>query len=356
VREDQSIQRDTLVQVGRIHQAYDRKIHWQVPDPKRPVAITFMADLHLGDTGTAVDQFEKDLDLILNTPNSYIIWGGDLIDNHIKHLSAMTHQAMPPSVQWAWLADILERSKDRTLAIIGGNHEAWTSALTGFDPLVWITDRLCLPYDSDEAVVEVQYPGQTYTVAIRHKYRYNSSANPSNSVKQWWTNGDANWDVGVICHLHTATIEPFVRHSKVRWAVRPGSYQVASQYAIREGFHGVAPVSPGVVLLPDRRGLHAYLTCEDTVDALTAKTSHYSGGSVHEKSKTAVFRARVRVRGRVCGRGRVRSRGESTVRTLSRENRGLPHRTKPRRPEGRTCQSKGRGGHQQDRPVRQNRK
>lgn len=233
--------------------ARQERLKWTAPKAFDPVGIAFMGDMHLGCEGTDYEAFDRDVEYIVNTPGLYVVIGGDCIDNHIKHLAAVVASRMKAGDQWIWLGQALKKLLPKTIAIVGGNHEAWTCAMTGFDPLKNIASKLCVPYDSDEVALEVTVGKQTYLISVRHKYRFNSSYNASHSVKQLWSFGSENFDVGVVCDQHVATTEPFVRHGIKRWALRPGTYQVASKFARVHGYHGAIPVTPAILLCGDKR-------------------------------------------------------------------------------------------------------
>jgi hypothetical protein len=252
-----------------------------------------MADVHSGASGVDYVAFESDVELILRTPGLYVVLAGDIIDNMIKHLASVLANAMSPEQQWAWLAGLLTRLLPKLLAIVGGNHEAWTAAFSGYAPLKQFADRLAVPYDSDEVLLKIILEKATYDIVIRHKYRFNSSDNPSHSVKKLWTFGDYDFDVGVVGDKHVATVEPFVRHQQTKWVLRPGTYQVYSGFAKRGGFHGGIPVTPVAVFLPDRKDLHGFANMEWGVRTLKGLrheyAKHETSGMLARKGKRKVL-------------------------------------------------------------------
>jgi len=206
--------------------------------------------------------FERDIQTILETPNLFVVLGGDIIDNQIKHLSGLLASRTRPGTQWKWLRRFLRRIRPKLVACISGNHDAWTALLTDLDLLEFETSDLGIPYDQDELTLKVQMTDAEYVVGLRHKYPGGSKANPALKVKNWWRDGDTDFDVGVVCHDHTAVIEPFVRHGRVRWAMRPGTYQTESRYAIREGYHCPIPATPVAVFQPFKKDVHGFLSLD----------------------------------------------------------------------------------------------
>lgn len=232
------------------------------PDREGPVGIAFLADIHLGASGTNYAALEKDLEIIEHTPGLYVVIGGDVIDNHIKHLAATIASGMTPGSQWKWCADLLKRLSPRLVAVVGGNHEAWTVAATGYEPLRELAATIATPYDADEIVVRYAVGNQNYLGIVRHKGRFQSSMNPSHAPKQHYRFGDFAFDFCVFCDQHQYTIEPFQAHGLQRWVLRPGSYQERSAFSRARGYPAASPFSPVIILRPDRRDLHGFASIE----------------------------------------------------------------------------------------------
>ena len=244
----------TVSQIRRAKRKWE--MEWKTP-LKGPIGIAFMADMHVGGADVDYEVFERDLDLICNTDGMYVVLGGDLIDNHIKHLAAIITASMPPKQQYEWLEKILNRLNDanKLIAIVSGNHEYFTVAVTGWSVLQNMAKKSLIPYEDNEAAITVKHGKVSYLISVRHKYRFNSSFNPGHSVRRLWEMGDYDFDCGVICHNHMAACEIGVKHGRERWFLRPGTYQLISKYAQREGFHGALPITPAIILRDDRKDM-----------------------------------------------------------------------------------------------------
>ena len=88
------------------------------------------------------------------------------------------------------------------------------------------------------------------------------------SVKNWWDSCQMPFDVGTICHQHEAGMEPFEKHSRYRWALRPGSYKRADDHCSKGGFKIAKPFFPTVILWPGRFRITGFLTIEEAAEAL----------------------------------------------------------------------------------------
>lgn len=245
------------------------------PDRSGPVGVAFLADVHLGASGTNYDALERDLAIIERTPGLFVVIGGDVIDNHIKHLAATIAAGMTPGDQWEWASALLHRLAPRLIAIVGGNHEAWTLAVSGYEPLKHLAATVAVPYDADEIAIRYQVGTQNYLGVVRHKGRFNSTMNPSHAPKQHYRFGDFAFDFCVFCDQHQYTVEPFHAHGLQRWVLRPGSYQERSAFARARGYPAASPFSPVIVLRPDRRDLHGFVSIEWGAEMLNAQRARW---------------------------------------------------------------------------------
>lgn len=225
----------------------------------RVSCVTFISDQHIA-PGTPCDfkRMREDAELIRETDDVHAILGGDGIDGHIKHHSAIINARSTVSDQYNLFEYYLQILKNRLLVVLGGNHEHWVPQTTGLDMLGWICKQNKVCYAPYEARIAVNN-GQQYKVAMRHQYTMNSTLNQTHAIKQWLRMGEEEFDIGCIGHHHEAAMEQFIYRGKVCWGCRPGSYQISSAYSSQYGFNSAIPTCPSFLLLPDRRhiiGLH----------------------------------------------------------------------------------------------------
>lgn len=239
--------------------------------PNEPIGITFSSDQHIS-PGNIVDmeRMRLDAELIARTEGLYAILGGDGVDNHIKHRSAVMHQRSTPHEQWDMFEFYLSIFQQSIIALISGNHDLWTDQLAGVDVVKMLSQRQGLCYAPDEAIISLRVGSQTYKIGVRHQYRMNSTFNETHAVKQWYRNGSYDWDIGCVCHHHVSAIEPFWGHDLERWACRPGSYQIHSAYSRQFGYNSTRPMCPTFVLSPERRHIVGFHDVRDAVVYLEA--------------------------------------------------------------------------------------
>lgn len=242
---------------------------WRAPGPH--LLLAFVSDQHIA-PGTPVDfrAMREDAELIRATPNCFAILGGDGVDNHINHRSAILAARSQPEDQFKLFEYYLQILGDKSLMMVSGNHENWTTAFAGVDVLGRVAAQQRLCYAPDEAFMEIGVGTQTYRVAVRHQFRMNSSFNQTHAVKQWLRLGEREFDIGCIGHHHEHAVESFLYRGRICWGCRPGSYQITSAYSRQYGFNKSMPSTPTFLLRGDTREIVGFATLRTAIDFMRA--------------------------------------------------------------------------------------
>lgn len=227
--------------------------------PERHCFLSFISDMHISlDATCDLKRMREDAEHIRNTPGCYCVLGGDQVDNHIKHRSAVLASRSTPSDQYLLLEYYLDILGPKCLLMVSGNHDDWTTQTAGVDVLSRIARDKRIFYAPDEAFLRLAVGSQTYLIGMRHQYRMNSSFNQTHACKQWLRNGSREWDIGAIGHHHETAIEEFEYRGQMRWACRPGSYQITSAYSRQLGYNAATPTTPTFLLHGDERRIDGF--------------------------------------------------------------------------------------------------
>ena len=240
-----------------------------------PIGICFLGDQHIGNEGTNHKLMREDAEIIADTDGMYTIMGGDGWDNHIKHLAAIINAKSAPSDQIKMFLYYLSIFQNKIMAVISGNHEFWSKQVAGIDIVKILMERQAIVYNPHALKLTLIIGKQPYKVYIRHKTRYNSSFNPTHTIKQLYRLGDWPFDIGFRGDEHEADIEEFRAHGLMRWAIRGGSYQVMSEFAEFKGYPRTLPISPTIILYPDHRRIDAYSDLRKAILPLKAAREDY---------------------------------------------------------------------------------
>jgi len=237
----------------------------------KPVAISFISDQHIS-PGNIVDmaQMRVDAELVEATDGLYAILGGDGVDNHIKHHSAIIGARSKPDEQYRLYDEYLGWFQESIIALISGNHDDFTTQLAGVDVVRMLAEKnKIVAYSSKEIRGIISVGGVDYRIGLRHQYRFGSSFNLCHSVKRWYEHGEETFDIGVICHNHEHCLESFMRHGLERWAARPGAYQITSSYTKQFGFRDTSPTCPTFILYPKERRIEGFSNLQSASEYIT---------------------------------------------------------------------------------------
>jgi predicted phosphodiesterase len=199
--------------------------------PHRPFALVFLSDLHLGSSGVDYKQVRLDAETIKNTPNMYAVFHGDGIDNWIipKMAGLQRGQIIPFDREIALFKAWLSTLSDKLLVVVAGNHDNWTTRMSGID---WLSDVVSPKalYHSQEILFDVNFGSQRVRLCVRHKWRGMSIHNPTHGIERASKEIDA--DIYVGGHTHIGTLfRGFVVRQKYRIAVLTGTYKKHDYYA-----------------------------------------------------------------------------------------------------------------------------
>ena len=123
------------------------------------ITIVPISDVHLGSQECMEQEFISFIKTVKETPNMYLVLGGDLIDNGTKtSVTNVFHATMPPSQQKKEMANILSEVRDRILCFVPGNHERRSGKDADDDPVYDIAAKLDLEhlYRENIAFVKIQ--------------------------------------------------------------------------------------------------------------------------------------------------------------------------------------------------------
>lgn len=235
--------------------------------PDRPVGICFVSDQHISG-GNTVDlrRMREDAEFIAETPDIYAILGGDGVDGHIKHRSAILAARSQPDEQWRLYDYYLQILAEKIAVMISGNHDHWLNQLGGVDMVRRLAEKNKIKFSPHHAYIEITVGKVLYRVCIAHQYRFNSSMNLTHCVKQMLNFGEHDFDIGCVCHHHEHATESFIRRGLARFACRPGAYQVYSDYSAQYGYGTTRPTCPTVVIFPKERKIVGF---DDVREAAT---------------------------------------------------------------------------------------
>lgn len=148
--------------------------------PEKPnITIIPISDVHLGSRECMEQEFISFIDKVKDDPNTYLILGGDLINNATRSsVTNVFEEIMRPADQKKEMAKILAPVAHKILAAVSGNHERRSGKDADDDPTYDILcklDRESL-YRENLAIVKLRFgnvdhsglANPTYVLAVTH--------------------------------------------------------------------------------------------------------------------------------------------------------------------------------------------
>lgn len=240
-----------------------------------PIGLVNTSDWQLGQFGVDYDAFESDMNFITENDNLKCIIGGDGYQNIIQTSKmGSSHNQTPISVQKGLFVLTLEKLIGSILAIKTGNHNYWTTTLSGEDWDAELARRLKLIYLKHYAMIYLKVGEMVYPILTMHQSRFNSSFNLTHTCLQNQRMYFPEARIVVVEHHHQGAIEQYRYDDRECVAIRPGTYSVYDDYAQQYGFFGSHVCNPTVVLYPDRDKMVGFKDMRDAVVYMQGERSH----------------------------------------------------------------------------------
>ena len=145
----------------------------------RDILLFPISDVHLGASEHMEKEWADFCRQIEETPNAYIILGGDLINNATRNsVSNVFEETMRPREQKKVIAEMLTPIRDRILCAVSGNHERRSGKDADDDPTYDIMCKLDIEhlYRENMAFVKIQIGSKegngeknpTYVLTVTH--------------------------------------------------------------------------------------------------------------------------------------------------------------------------------------------
>ena len=184
----------------------------------QPIIVFPISDVHFG----ALEHMQKEwtdfCKLVEQTPNAYIILGGDLINNNVRTCSFVNpyDELVRPREQKQRMVEFLQPIKDRILCAVSGNHEARSMRDDDIDITYDIMAKLDIEdlYRPNTAFMKVSLghrkhdntPIQSYTFAVTHGAGGGIYTGATVNRNERFGNVIEGLDCLVVGHTHKGTV------------------------------------------------------------------------------------------------------------------------------------------------------
>ena len=225
----------------------------EVTLPDKVVGIVFTGDWHVGAHGVDYETLDRDLALIKDTENVFAIGMGDYKDNQNPrvHPSGVFENIASPSKQDELVHHLISGvGKDKWIALIRGCHDDWDKKMSDKDFIQDLCDSVGCVNLWHGGCLKLNVGSQTYTIFARHKYKYDSSLNTTNSQRNLVNNFGA-FDVVALAHKHFPDLQVTHRMEQEVVYLRSGTYKHHDEFGQKiGGYKGIYGI-PMAILFPN---------------------------------------------------------------------------------------------------------
>jgi hypothetical protein len=245
-------------------------------DGKAPIGVMILADTHIGAVGTDYRLFLELTDIILNTPNLYVVLAGDLLEWSIRLRSVAEQcaQILPVELQEQFMDQWLYEIAHKVIAASWCNHETSRSQqLSGFSVMKSMQSKL-FPYYDGIGHISLTTGSQTYEFAMSHKFKGATSNDSTRGCRLYMTK-EPTIEIGLQADAHVPKIEKYVVGATPKAAMCCGTLNIDSDYAVRGFSISTSSAFPVMLLSPK---VHMF-TPLFNIDEFLHLTGQTAGGS-----------------------------------------------------------------------------
>lgn len=214
-----------------------REVEVRLP---RTSIVNIIGDLHFGHPKTDNDRIVREVETIRNSPDSYVILNGDLVDGLFWGGTSQSEQTANLDEQRGFLTSLFKAFKGRIIVATSGEHDSKWASRSGADPYFDFTERTGAPYVRGVAEVTLHVGQQDYKLVTQHKARGHSMYNKNHPTSRQARFSLQDADVYVSSHTHQKqiaqeAIRKFGRSDRVTH-ISAGAYRKEDDYGDRSGF------------------------------------------------------------------------------------------------------------------------
>jgi len=237
-------------------------------DTDKPICVIALSDTHIGSLGSDHALLARITQEILDTPNLYVAFLGDVAEVAIKlrSVTEVMGNVLTPEMQLdfveSWLTDIAPR----TLFATYGNHEERTEQQSGINPFARAFSRKVV-YFSGIGHADITVGTQTYRLAASHKFRGSSQDNPCHSGSRYLLREGADREIALAGDSHRPGVLLMTHSGEPKLAINSGTLQLNSGYARRYFSLKTCPVFPVFTLDPHAHMFTPYWSLQHYLQA-----------------------------------------------------------------------------------------
>lgn len=207
--------------------------------------INFIGDTHVGAVDVYYDRIEQEVETIINTPNSYVIMVGDLVDGFFFNPAQMEQIEQTPE-QWQYTDTMLKylSQEGKLLLGFGGDHDQWPLKM-GIDPYLKFSEDLKAYYMRGVGHLTAKVDEQEFKLTGAHRlpgFSMYNNVHPQMRASKEIQGADVYYSA----HTHTKghsyqAIQEFGGAARNIHFISIGPYKSTDAYSRKKGWAQQSP-------------------------------------------------------------------------------------------------------------------
>lgn len=202
--------------------------------------LNFIGDVHAGSPDSYYDRLEQEIGVIVNTPNSYAILMGDLVDGFFFNPAEFNQIEQAPE-QFEYMRSLVKHLGDngKLLVGFGGDHDLWAGK-TGLDPYRTFARETGAHYMHGVGYITAHLGDHDYRIVGAHQLPGSSIYNNVHPSMRF---GRENEGADIIVNGHThrkgisvQSARGFGNEARQVVYATIGPYKATDDYAQKKGF------------------------------------------------------------------------------------------------------------------------
>lgn len=209
--------------------------------------LNFIGDVHTGSPDSNYDRLEQEVETIVNTPNSYAVIVGDLVDGFFFNPAQFNEIEQTPE-QYDYTYSLLKylSSKKKLIAAWGGDHDQWAFKM-GLDPYGQFAEKFGAYYMHGVGYITAQVGDNEYKLTGAHRmpgFSMYNNVHPQMRADRF--GGAAGSDIIFSGHNHRKghseqAYKEFPGEARMVHYISLGPYKSTDDYAQKLGFAKLSP-------------------------------------------------------------------------------------------------------------------
>jgi len=203
--------------------------------------LNFIGDIHAGSGETDYARLEQELKLITNTPNSYVILIGDIIDGYAFNPGQMEEIEQVPE-QIMYYRSLIRFLADHKRLLVGfsGDHDGSWQQKVGVNIYNEFAEDTGAYYMEGVGYITAYVNGIPYKIVVQHRPRGHSIYNNSHGAMRLGREAEGA-DIAVVGHNHCKgvsqqPVKEYGGSSRLVTYVAVGPYKKSDYYSRKMGY------------------------------------------------------------------------------------------------------------------------